>query len=465
MLQTLCDNEEIDIMPISIISNNLSILFGRCSWRALIIFVNESEKLGRVNTMVTAIEKVYFLQDMKSKVVQGTIMDLTIVLSRISAIKSLSFTDQKLLEVMVHILRSELSLECKCRATTILANLTMQNLGNLTMDNIVTALDAISDAMKETNKCTTDSELTKLLHQECWRLIFHLTTHPQSRQFIVQRQIVQRFLLTALLNEEACVHHNGLFAAEVLKTMSYDPATVDILIRNGRIIEILKKKARFEKDLRTRNVCLSALCQIVESKPAEFVQHPEILKFFSIAAINNNIMSHVSFEVKRSFCRIARESWPLLKGYSTMVNSLFAISRDFADARTILLEFASKESHRRAMVEEDTAFMKWKQGLLQDENHVLFMTKCLGEEHCDVSKLVHNSQEEYATFYKTFSKGVIPDRKLKNMICSYNAFPFELNFTVHDEALLMITLENDLKKWKFELEVNNKYLSYICIFK
>ena len=112
-----------------------------------------------------------------------------------------------------------------------------------------------------------------------------------------------------------------------------------------------------------------------------------------------------------------------------------------------------------------TAFMKWKQGLLQDENHVLFMTKCLGEEHCDVSKLVHNSQEEYATFYKTFSKGVIPDRKLKNMICSYNAFPFELNFTVHDEALLMITLENDLKKWKFELEVNNKYLSYICIFK
>ena len=367
MLQTLCDNEEIDIMPISIISNNLSILFGRCSWRALIIFVNESEKLGRVNTMVTAIEKVYFLQDMKSKVVQGTIMDLTIVLSRISAIKSLSFTDQKLLEVMVHILRSELSLECKCRATTILANLTMQNLGNLTMDNIVTALDAISDAMKETNKCTTDSELTKLLHQECWRLIFHLTTHPQSRQFIVQRQIVQRFLLTALLNEEACVHHNGLFAAEVLKTMSYDPATVDILIRNGRIIEILKKKARFEKDLRTRNVCLSALCQIVESKPAEFVQHPEILKFFSIAAINNNIMSHVSFEVKRSFCRIARESWPLLKGYSTMVNSLFAISRDFADARTILLEFASKESHRRAMVEEDEVLTQIY-NLLQNPN-------------------------------------------------------------------------------------------------
>ena len=77
--------------------------------------------------------------------------------------------------------------------------------------------------------------------------------------------------------------------------------------------------------------------------------------------------------------------------------------------------------------------------LLQDENHVLFMTKCLGKDHCDISKLVHNSQEEYATFYKIFSKGVIPDRKLKNMIRSYNAFPFELNFTVHDEALLMIT--------------------------
>ena len=100
-----------------------------------------------------------------------------------------------------------------------------------------------------------------------------------------------------------------------------------------------------------------------------------------------------------------------------------------------------------------TAFIKWKQGLLQDENHVLFMTKCLGEEHCDVSKLVHNSQEEYATFFKTFSKAVIPDRKLKNMIRCYNEFPFELNFTVHDEALLMITLENNLKKWKFELEV------------
>ena len=87
--------------------------------------------------------------------------------------------------------------------------------------------------------------------------------------------------------------------------------------------------------------------------------------------------------------------------------------------------------------------MKWKQDLLQDENLVLFMTKCLGEEICDVSNLVHNSQ-------KPFSKAVIPDRKLKNMIRCYNEFPFELNFTVHDEALLMITLENNLKKWKFE---------------
>ena len=90
--------------------------------------------------------------------------------------------------------------------------------------------------------------------------------------------------------------------------------------------------------------------------------------------------------------------------------------------------------------------MKWKQDLLEDDNLVLFMNKCLGEENCDGSKLFHNSQEEYATFFKTFSKAVIPDRKLKNMIRSYNEFPFELNFTVHDEALLMITLENNLKK-------------------
>ena len=318
-------------------------------------FFKDMEKPDQVTIIVLAIEKV-LLQDLKSNLIQEIISDLLIALSRISAVKSFAFTDQKLLGLILRILRSsELSMGSKCRATTILANLTMQSLGNLTLDNIVSALDTVSSILTNT-KCT-ESESMKLLHQECWRFIFHLSTHSQSRRFTAGRQDVQRLLLNSLL-DETCVD-NRLFATELLKKMGCDPEVAGVLIQieNGIILDTLKNKAWFDTDVRVRNVSLSTLCQLVESRSSDLAQRPEFVNFFSMLAnsMNEKILPQVRFEVRRAFCRLARESSPLVKDFSTIVTSLFAsaISRDATDVKATLLELASKESHRRALVEQE----------------------------------------------------------------------------------------------------------------
>ena len=352
LLQTLCDDGKFDIMSISIICKILNMVFGRCSWGSLTNFFRELEKPPQVIIIVNTIENV-LLQDMKAELVRGVISDLLITLSRISAIKSFSFIDQKLSGLIIRILHSELSVDCKCRATTILANLTMQNLGNLTLDNIVSNLDTVSSVIKNT-KCN-ESESMKLLHQECWRFILHLSTHAQSRRFTAGRQDVQRLLLNALL-DEGCVD-NRLFATAILKKMSCDSEIGGVLIQieNGSIIEILKNKAWFDTDLRTRNASLSTLCTLVESKSSDLAKRQEFVNFFSILAMSNEkiILSEVRIIVQRAFCRLARESSALSKDFSTVVTSLFAIARNNSDARATLLEFASRESHRRALVEQD----------------------------------------------------------------------------------------------------------------
>lgn len=365
-------------------------------------FFKELEKPPQITIIVHAIENI-LLQDLKSEPVQGAISDLLIVLSRISAIKSFSFTDQKLSGLMIRILHSsELSIDCKCRATTILANLTMQNLGNLTLDNIVSALDTISSIFKNT-KCT-ESESTKLLHQECWRYILHLSTHSQSRRFTAGRQDVQRLLLNALL-DETCVD-NRLFAIELLKKMSCDPevACVLIQIENGNIVDTLKNMAWFDTDVRARNASLSTLCQLVESRSSDLAKRPEFVNFLALLATTASSCNYspgIHVEMKRAFCRLARESSLQAKDFSTVVTSLFAISRDVTDARATLLEFASRKSSRRALVEEEQVLTH-------------------------ISTLVQDPDVEVAKFGSQLLRLLLEDTTVASLIC----FSKALNQTI-----------------------------------
>ena len=140
--------------------------------------------------------------------------------------------------------------------------------------------------------------------------------------------------------------------------MSCDPeiACVLIQIERGSIVDTLKNKVWFDTDVRARNASLSTLCQLVESRSSDLAKRPEFVNFFALLATttsNCNYSPEIHFEVKCAFCCLARESSPLVKDFSTVVTSLFAISRDVTDARATLLEFASKKSHRRALAEQE----------------------------------------------------------------------------------------------------------------
>ena len=294
LLQEMSEVKKFDMIQVSIICKSLNMVFGRCSWGALMNYFRELEKPPQITILVLSLEKM-LMQDLKSELIRGAITDLLVLLSRISAVKCFSFTDQKLSGLMNRVLHSELSVECKCRAATILANLTMKSLGNLTMDNIVSTLDAVSMTIRST-KCTESASM-KLLHQECWRFVLHLSTHEQSRRFTAGRHDIQRLLLNALL-DETCVD-NRLFATALLKKMSCDTAVAGIIIQieEGSVVDTLKNKAWFDTDIRVRNASLSSLCQLVESRPFDLAKRPEFISFFSMAVmtVRNSLMTKSEF--------------------------------------------------------------------------------------------------------------------------------------------------------------------------
>jgi hypothetical protein len=105
-----------------------------------------------------------------------------------------------------------------------------------------------------------------------------------------------------------------------------------------------------------------------------------------------------------------------VKDFSTVVTSLFAISRDVTDARATLLEFASKKSHRRALVEQEQVLTHIS-ALIQDQNPeaAQFGSELLRLLSEDSNSAIHISQNHrlFGVLIKTIQTENHPNRSLQ----------------------------------------------------
>ena len=100
-----------------------------------------------------------------------------------------------------------------------------------------------------------------------------------------------------------------------------------------------------------------------------------------------------------------------------------------------------------------SAFIQVKNNTFDTQMLPLFNKLMNVNEHdsIDVVGEIHSTPDNYASFVKAFAKTIVPERKLKKTLLSLDQ-DLSTTFTNHDEALLLVTLDNNLMKWNAELQ-------------